>query len=205
MKKGIFLFCLYGILVLTAFTYREPLMDWLNRSDANQLPIMFFLGVLFGVIPIVPFSVFAGMMGAKYGILIGAAVNWIGSVGAAIIFFILTRYFFVHQFQQYITRYNKIKKFDEIISENAFVAVLFSRMLPIIPPPIVNIYSGLSAMKFSVYLLATAIGQIPGMLVYAYLGNQIFASIQSFLFGILLYIAFLLVVLPIYRWWYKGI
>jgi uncharacterized membrane protein YdjX (TVP38/TMEM64 family) len=203
MKKGIFIVILYGLILYFAFLFREPLLAWLEGSDFRQLPMMFLLAVLFGTIPIIPFTVFAGLMGAKYGILIGTAINWTGSVGAATIFFILARYFFINQFQHYISRFNGIKKFDSFISQNAFVAVLFTRMIPIVPPPVVNIYSGLSSMPFKVYFLATAIGKIPGMIVYAYLGNQLFASTQSIILGIVIYGGFITIVIIFYRRWYK--
>ncbi|MFD1040678.1 TVP38/TMEM64 family protein [Virgibacillus byunsanensis] len=203
MKKGIIFVIIYGTILYIAFLFREPIMDWINQSNIAYLPLMFVLAILFGVIPIVPFAVYAGLMGAKYGVWVGATINWTGSVGAAIIFFVLARYFFVKQFQTYISKFKKVKKFDYIITQNAFVAVLFSRMIPIIPPPVVNIYSGLSTMTFQTYLMATAIGQIPGMIVYAYLGNQLFTSIRSFVIGLSIYVAFILIVIPIYRWWYK--
>ncbi|WP_067727430.1 TVP38/TMEM64 family protein [Oceanobacillus damuensis] len=205
MKKGIFIGIIYLIMIYMAFLYREPLMDWLDQSDISQLPFMFFLSVFFGVIPVIPFSVFAGLMGVKYGILLGTVINLTGSAGAAVIFFIFARYFFVQQFQTYIAKFSKIKKFDYTISQNAFVAVLFSRLIPVVPPPVVNIYSGLSTMQFKVYAAATVIGQIPGMIVYAYLGNQLFTSTHAFIFGISIYAGFILLVLIIYRWWFKRI
>lgn len=205
MKKGIIVVIIYGIILYVAFVFREPLMDWLNQSKLSNLPLMFFLSVLFGVIPVVPFAFFGGIMGAKYGVLIGTVINLTGSVGAAAIFFVLARYFFVHQFQQYISKFNKIKKFDYIISQNAFIAILFSRVIPIIPPPVVNIYSGLSSMRFNTYIMATAIGQIPGMIIYAYLGSQLFTSFHTFVLGALIYIGFIILMIPVYRWWYKGI
>ncbi|MBP1969114.1 putative membrane protein YdjX (TVP38/TMEM64 family) [Virgibacillus natechei] len=203
MKKGIIAVIVYGTILFIAFLYREPLLTWLDESDLSQLPFMFFLAIFFGVIPVIPFSVFAGIMGAKYGVWIGAIINWTGSIGASAIFFLLARYFFVRQFQRFISRYKKVKKFDYIISQNAFIAVLFSRMIPIVPPPVINIYSGLSTMLFSTYMAATALGQIPGMIVYAYLGNQLFTSFQFFFLGISIYLGYVLLVILIYRWWYK--
>ncbi|GAB3058284.1 TVP38/TMEM64 family protein [Virgibacillus ainsalahensis] len=204
MKKGIIVGVVYGIILYIAFLFRDPLMEWLDHSDLSQLPLMFFLAVFFGVIPIIPFTVFAGVMGAKYGVWIAAAINWTGAFGAAIIIFLLARYFFVDQFQNYIKRYDKIKKFDSIFWHNAFIAILISRMIPIIPPPAVNIYSGLSTIMFKTYGVATAIGLIPGMIMYAYLGNQLFTSIQSFIAGVLMYTVFIFIVIVFYRWWYKG-
>jgi uncharacterized membrane protein YdjX (TVP38/TMEM64 family) len=203
MKKGILFLFFYGIALFIAFLYREPLLAWLNEGDLTQLPLMFVLGVFFGVIPVVPFSVFAGLMGAKYGVWIGASINWVGSVGASAIFFMLARHFFVTRFQNYISRFNGIRKFHQIVSRNAFIAVLFSRMIPVVPPPVVNVYSGLSSMLFKTYISATMIGKIPGMIAYAYLGSELVTPHHSLLFGISLYAGFLVFVLLLYRWWYK--
>jgi uncharacterized membrane protein YdjX (TVP38/TMEM64 family) len=203
MKKGATFFIIYGIILYIAFLYRDPLLNWLNQSDLSQLPLMFFLAILFGIIPVIPFTVFAALMGAKYGTWIGSAINWIGTIGASAIFFILARYFFVHQFRKYISRFKKIRKFDDIINRNAFVAVLFVRMIPIVPPPVVNIYSGLTSMRFKIYILATAIGKIPGTIIYAYLGNHLFTSNRSIILGLFIYLVFIIVVVLLYRWWYK--
>ncbi|MGJ9457312.1 TVP38/TMEM64 family protein [Oceanobacillus sp. CF4.6] len=203
MKKGIVVVILYGVILFLAFLFRKPLLIWLDYSDFSQLPLMFFLAIFFAVIPVIPFTVFAGLMGVKYGVWIGATINWIGSVGAAVIFFVLARYFFVEPFQAYIARYQKVKKFDYIISQHGFIAVLFSRLIPIVPPPVINIYSGLSTMQFRIYFIATAIGQIPGMIVFAYLGNQLFSSFHSFTLGISVYAGFVIMMMVLYRFWYK--
>jgi len=204
MKKGLIGLTLYGVILIIAYINKEAIIGWLQNSDLSQLPIMYFLAILFGVIPIIPFSVFAGLMGAKYGVWIGASINWIGTIGAAAIFFLLARSFFVKQFQTYVTKYKGIKKFDSIISENAFLAVLFCRVIPIVPPPVVNIYSGISSMPFKVYFAATALGKIPGMFVYAYLGNHLFDSTKALIIGISVYIGFMLLIIIVYRWWYKS-
>lgn len=195
---------LYTALLYIAFLNRGPLLDWLHQSDYNQLPAMFLLSILFSIIPIVPYTVFAGVMGAKYGVFIGSFVNWVGSVGAAFFFFVSVRYFFFDPFRNFIRRYEKVETFDEMIGRNGFIAVLFGRLLPMIPTPVVNLYSGLSSITFRQYMLATAIGQIPNVVIYAYLGNQLFTSIQAAALGVFLYASFLLVILSLYYWWYKS-
>lgn len=203
MKKIIVVVFIYATLLFIAFLYRKPLLDWVRETDYSQLPFMFVLALLFSVIPIVPYSVFAGLMGAKYGILLGAVVNWVGAVGAAMIFFLLIRYLFYTPFQRWMERYEKVQKFDDMFARNGFIAVLFGRMIPIIPMPVINIYSGLSTMPFSQYMLATAIGQIPDVVLFAYLGNQLFRSFESAVYGFLIYASFLLIVFFCYYWWYK--
>lgn len=204
MRKGLFFVIIYGVILLTVFSYRDFLLNWLNNSDYSQIPFMFFLSVLLSVVPIFPFSVFAGMMGAKYGIWFGSMINWFGSVGAAILFFVLARYFFINEFKQYVSRFKSTKTMNGILNRNTFSTVLLARIIYIIPPPVINIYSGLSTMSFKTYFFATAIGQVPAMVVYAYLGNQLFTSVQTFIQVLVLYIGFILIVLLIYRRWFNG-
>ncbi|MGM0923073.1 MAG: TVP38/TMEM64 family protein [Bacillota bacterium] len=204
MRKVLFFAIIYGVILLTVFYYREILLKWLNDSDFSQIPIMFFLSVVLSVVPIIPFSVFAGMMGAKYGIWIGSMINWFGTVGAAIIFFVLARYFFINEFKQYVSRFKSFEKLNGIINRSSFITVLLARLIYIIPPPVINICSGLSSMSFKTYFFATAIGQIPAMIVYAFLGSQLFTSVQTFVQGLVLYLGFILSVLLIYRKWLKG-
>jgi hypothetical protein len=41
------------------------------------------------------------------------------------------------------------------------------------------------------------------MIVYAYLGNQLFTSVHTFMYGLAVYLGFILIVLFIYRRWLK--
>ncbi|WP_047155244.1 TVP38/TMEM64 family protein [Aneurinibacillus tyrosinisolvens] len=204
MKKGVFLAIIYGIVLITAFYFRDFLLHWLHESDVSHLPFMFFLSILFGLIPMIPFTVFAGTMGAKYGILLGSIINWFGSVGAVVIIFVLVRYLSVNNLQQYANRFKRLNKFNEMIARNAFFSVFIARIIHIIPPMVVHIYSVLSSMSFKTFFLATAIGYIPSMFVYAYLGNQLFTSVQTFVLGLAIYLEFILVVLLFYRWWLRA-
>ena len=198
-----YLLIMYGLLLLIAFYYKDSILNWLQNSDYSQIPFMFFLSVVFSVFPIVPFTIFAGMMGVKYGVWIGGLINWFGNVGAAIIFFLLARYFFVRGFKQYLSRFKGYQKWNQIVNRNSFMTVMFARLIFIVPAPVINIGSGLSSIPFRTYFLATAIGEMPSMLVYAFLGNQIFTSIQTFIYGLSLYLGFVLVIWLIYRRWIK--
>jgi diketogulonate reductase-like aldo/keto reductase len=62
---------------------------------------------------------------------------------------------------------------------NIFFAILFSRMIPIIPPPVINIYSGLMKISFRTYFSASFFGMIPPMFMYAYGVEQVFSSLQN--------------------------
>lgn len=203
MKKWLII-VIYLIVITISFFNREFLMNWIENSDPSYLPFMFLLSTFFATVPVVPFALFAGIMGAKYGVLIGLLINWLGGLSASVIYFLLSRYMFADFLKKYIKQYKGINKFNSMIEKNAFFAILFARMVPIIPPPVVNIYSGLAKISFLTYFSASAIGKIPPMFIYAYGGVQIFLSFHNFLFGISAYFVFLLIIFLIYRTWLRS-
>jgi uncharacterized membrane protein YdjX (TVP38/TMEM64 family) len=203
MKKWLILLIIYPVIIYVFYQHREAILTWINEGDLTYLPMMFLLSAVISVFPVIPFVVFAGLMGAVYGVFWGAAINWFGSVAAAALYFILARYSFASYLRTYIKRYRKLDRFTDLVERNAFVAVLFARTLHIVPPPVTNIYSGISTMPITTYLLATGLGQIPGMLVYAFLGVHLFSSLHDALVGISIYIVFLLFVVTVYWLWSK--
>jgi len=202
MKKWLILS--YILLVLVGFINKEIVVNWIQTSDTRQIPYMIGLSTLFSIFPIVPFTLFASMMGVKYGVVLGAIINWVGSVIAAFIMFVGIRYFFREQGKVYLTRYKIIKRFHELVEKNSFMAVLFGRILPIIPPPIINVYSAISNMPATTFMGATVLGKIPGMIVYAYIGDKLFTSFYQLVKGLSIYVVFLVLIFMIYKIWLKS-
>ncbi|MCQ6275802.1 TVP38/TMEM64 family protein [Bacillus sp. V3B] len=200
MKKW-WILIVYTIILAIGLFHKGWILSWIQKSDPSDLPIMFLLAILTATIPIIPFTLFAGVMGAKYGVLIGTLINWFGGVSAAIVYFLFSRFYFKNFFSNYLKRVKGIQRFQILLEKNAFIAILLVRMTAIIPPPVVNIYSGVSNIPFGTFFTATAIGQIPPMFIIAYSGEQIFSSILNLLLGIFAYLVFLLSILLIYKVW----
>ncbi len=62
---------------------------------------------------------------------------------------------------------------DNWVSRNGAKAILFTRIVPIIPFDMISYVSGVTKMNFSDYFIATVIGSIPRILLLVYLGNII--------------------------------
>ncbi|EGL83370.1 SNARE associated protein [Caldalkalibacillus thermarum TA2.A1] len=204
MKKWLCLLSVYMLVLYFSYHYRQPLLDWINQGDLSQFPLMLFVAVFLAVFPVIPFTLFAGVMGAKYGVILGTLINWFGAVSSAAIFFFLARSAFGSYFGKAIQRFKKLDKLTDMVEKNAFLAVLFVRLVPIVPTPVVNIYAGISNMSFLSYFLATAIGQIPGMFVYALCGKQMFSSPSVLMWTLGGYLLFMLAVFGLYSLWYGG-
>ena len=200
MKKWLLLF-LYALIFAIGFVYRDVLLNWLSSDSLHLLPFMFLAAVFLGLFPVIPFGIFAGMMGAKFGPFWGTLINWTGSVVSAFLFFLFIRYGYQKAGRDYLTKSPRLAVFTRAFEQNAFIAVLFARLIPIIPSPVINIYAGISAIPILSFALATAIGKIPTMLVFAFLGNQLFYNAQRSFLTLLCYAGFLGLVYLLYRVW----
>jgi uncharacterized membrane protein YdjX (TVP38/TMEM64 family) len=203
MKKWLIIIP-YLFIILISYHNKDELIQWIKSDDPSLLPYMVVLSVFIAVFPVVPFSLFAGVMGVKYGPITGGLINWLGSVAAAALFFVLTRNAYAVFLRSYIARFKGLNKFNQLIEQNSFLAVYFARVIHIVPTPVINIYSGISTMTFSTFLLATILGQMPGMFLYAYIGDQILGAPKNIIIGVSFYLAFVLTTFLIYRFWYRG-
>lgn len=68
---------------------------------------------------------------------------------------------------------SRLGPFQEGFAKNAFNYLLTLRLIPLFPFFMVNLVSGLTRVNVGTYMLATAIGIIPGSFVYAYAGRQL--------------------------------
>ncbi|AXT86289.1 TVP38/TMEM64 family protein [Aeromicrobium sp. A1-2] len=65
---------------------------------------------------------------------------------------------------------DRVRKVDAQIGERGFLTVLGARLLPVIPFTTINYIFGLTSVKLRAYVIATAVGIIPGTAVYVAVG-----------------------------------
>lgn len=104
------------------------------------------------------------------GILATLFIN-IGATTGATLAFLTARYLLRDTVEQKFRKW--MGPFQEGFSKNAFSYLLTLRLIPLFPFFVVNLVSGLTRVNVGTYMLATAIGIIPGSFVYAYAGRQL--------------------------------
>ncbi|MGG1662576.1 TVP38/TMEM64 family protein [Brevibacillus sp. NRS-1366] len=192
---------IYALILTIGFLNSNLLISWLKSQDMFLLPYMFPLAVFIGLFPVIPYGLFGGIMGAKFGPLWGAFINWTGSFGSAFLMFVYFRYGYQKAGRSFLAKYHQLDRFTNAFESNAFVAVLFARLIPIIPSPVINVYSAISIIPPLSFALATAIGKIPTMLVYSIVGDQVFTSFHRTFVTLLIYLSFVGLAYLIYRRW----
>ena len=106
--------------------------------------------------------------GALFGLGWGTAYAWLGAMAAAVLAFELGR-LLGHDAVQKITR-GRLDAAQRVLDEHGFAAMLAIRLTPVFPYLAVNYGAGLSSLARRDYLLATALGILPGAVAYVAVG-----------------------------------
>lgn len=201
MFKKISIALLYVAIGYLLFLYGKDLLIWLQTT--NRLSLVTIVAVLMALFPLIPYPFVGGVIGAAFGPVSGTIITWIGSAVASILMFLFVRYGYKDWGLKVLHGNKWLSKVTSLFEQNAFLAILFSRLLPMIPSIIINVYSALSRVSFLAYAIASSLGKIPAMLLFAIVGDKAFNDPRNIMTTILIYGLFLLVTLSVYRLWQK--
>lgn len=196
MKKFLIV-SIYLLIIFLLMTYRSSVLNWIQTGDMSII-LMFGILLFFGLFPVIPYGVVGGLAGVKFGLFIGSLLNLTASTLAAILMFWVVKKNFIHSSNVENTRLNDFK---HLLMENAFLAIVFARMIPIIPAQLVNIVAALVQINSLTFFSATIIGKIPAMFIFAFIGNQLFTNPQNIMTVLLIYLVFIVIVYIVYRDW----
>ncbi|KZS47939.1 hypothetical protein AWU65_19450 [Paenibacillus glucanolyticus] len=182
MKRW-FIPAIYAAVLALGFTYRAEIMDWLRGEPSLFLMVM--LATLLALFPIAPYKVVIAVLGYAYGTIWAAAISWFGTTVAAILLYAAVRALYKENGRRLLRKYAAAEMFTTAVERRPFQAILLARLLPVIPQMAVNIYAGVASIPFWTYTAASAIGKIPAILLYAWMGSglaehpAIFAAIAA--------------------------
>ncbi|WNS79991.1 VTT domain-containing protein [Domibacillus sp. DTU_2020_1001157_1_SI_ALB_TIR_016] len=193
IKRIVSIAVLAGILLL-GITQKEGLLAIVNEGGTYAVLVSMLLVAICVFVPIVPFPVLAGLIGGIFGTAEGVLVTLSGSMIGTMLFFYIARYGFKEWAQAKLDRYPQVKDYEDKLHKNAFLAILLVRLVPVVPSPVVNIVCGLSRVNGFVFLIASAIGKLPNILLLSFAGAS-FAENKWFSFG--LYGVYVLIIMAV--------
>jgi uncharacterized membrane protein YdjX (TVP38/TMEM64 family) len=204
MYKKLSIAILYLGIAYIIYVYGELILDWIEHARIEHIPITATVATIMALFPIIPYPIVGGFIGAAYGPALGGFVTWLGSTLASLIMFLVVRYGYQDWGLHILHKYRTLGKLTILFEKNAFLTILFTRLIPIIPSIIVNIYSALSRVSFVSYALASSIGKIPAMLLFALVGDQLLTNPKNIIIIIVVYGVFLAVTFYFYNLWKKN-
>ena len=147
----------------------EQIKVFIN-SFGSIAPIIYI--ILFALVPLTffPDSVLAIASGMAFGLVKGTIYTMIGAlIGGSLAYFIA-----YYLGKDVILKLTKNKHKLDFLSKGhrEFYSVLILRLIPLVPFDIISYGSGLSGIKYKNFLAATAIGIIPGVVIFSNLGDK---------------------------------
>lgn len=110
-------------------------------------------------------------IGFLFGLWVGTAMILISATLGATFVFLATRYIFAETVSRRMG--TTVKKVISEFRENDFNYLLFLRLVPLFPFWLINLATAFTPIKVQTYVLATAIGIIPGAFVFTNLGQSL--------------------------------
>jgi uncharacterized membrane protein YdjX (TVP38/TMEM64 family) len=120
------------------------------------------------LLPAAPLTIGAGLL---FGPVLGTATALVGATIGATGAFLVGRVLGRGAVEQFGGQ--RVAALDRYLSRRGFVAVLLVRLVPLFPFNLTNVVAGVTGIPIRDYLLATAVGIIPGTVAYAALGGTI--------------------------------
>ena len=147
----------------------EPLArSWM--ADAGWSGAAAVIGLLaIDIFIPVPSSIVMVLSGAAFGVWWGALLAFAGSIGGEWLGFELARRYGSSWFSRFIGDEEERQRLNRILMTHGVAAVAITRALPVVMETM-SIVAGVSTMPRRTFLLASAAGTAPIVVVYAYAG-----------------------------------
>jgi len=119
----------------------------------------------------IPGSVLTLAAGAAFGLVAGTVYALIGATTGASLAFLVARYLARSHIERRLVSYPKLRAIDTAVEHQGRKVVLLLRLSPLFPFNALNYALGLTAVRFRDFLLGSAVGMVPGTLMYVYAGH----------------------------------
>ncbi|MBK8295406.1 MAG: TVP38/TMEM64 family protein [Solirubrobacterales bacterium] len=146
------------------------LESWVDSAGAFA-PLAFILAYVVLTMLLFPGSIATVASGALFGPVWGSVLTVIGATIGATAAYLIAQH--LGRDRVHASLGPRLLRFDESLTRTGFISVLILRLLPIAPFNVSNYALGVTGIELRPYVLATAIGIVPGTVAYVALGSTI--------------------------------
>lgn len=170
-----------AIALLPADRLLLELQAW--AATAGPVAPLLVTGLLaVGILLMLPFSPLMMLAGFLFGPLLGLAVVWTAGLLASAAAFWIGRRLARPWIERRIRHNGTFLAIDRAIRRKAFLVVLLTRLVMLLPYPALNYSLGLTSVGMLPYLAGTNLGMIGPMFLFVYLGASA-ANLAAILAG----------------------
>lgn len=179
--KSVFYLQLLGFATLAGLAYwlirHYPVTEWIGWAQKRIAEMGVWGGALYPLLfavcnlLLLPGGVLAMGSGLFFGLWWGTALNIVGTVLGAAVAFFLSRKLGRAWLERHLLRHGKWSALDQAIAREGWKIIFLSQIHPLFPTSLLNYLYGVTRIRCSTCLLWIALGQTPGLFLYAYLGT----------------------------------
>lgn len=107
--------------------------------------------------------------GAIFGVVVGSLLNWIGATAGATGAYVFGRWLGRDSLRELLG--DRAGKVNTLAADHGFWTILRLRLIPLVPFNALNLGAGAAGVRLRDYVLATALGILPGTVVYTYFAD----------------------------------
>jgi uncharacterized membrane protein YdjX (TVP38/TMEM64 family) len=166
-----------GIIALFIASTKYPVVDWIGdvRDYVEKLGI--WSGIVYPLtyalcnLLLLPGGILSMGSGFFFGLWWGFFLVFIGNLLGAALAFVIARNVGRQRIEALLSNNRKLRVLDQTIGRHGWKIVLLSQLNPLAPTSLLNYLYGLTRVRLSRCLLWIALGQTPGLFLYAFIGT----------------------------------
>jgi len=164
------------IALFTAST-KYPIVDWIGAAREYVQQLGFWSGVVFPIayaacnLLLLPGGILSMGGGFFFGIWWGFFLVLVGNLLGAAFAFVIARKVGRQRIDRLLSNNRRLRILDGAIERHGWRIVVLSQLNPLAPSSLLNYLYGLTRVRLSRCLLWVALGQSPGLFLYAFIGT----------------------------------
>ena len=115
--------------------------------------------------------------GAIFGLTLGSMLNWLGAVLGASGSYLLARVLGKDALRGMMGKLGG--KLETLSTEHGFSSVFRLRLIPVMPFNVLSLAAGAAGVPFREFVAGTALGIIPGTIIYTYFAESLIAGVSG--------------------------
>ncbi len=165
-----------GVLFLTA-SHFLPIADWIAQVQEKVMRLGVWSAIWYPLlyagcnVLLLPGGLLSIGGGFFFGLWWGFFIVLIGNVTGAAISFYLSRWLGRRWLRRKLMRNPTLEALEPAVEREGWKIILLSQLHPLFPTSLLNYLYGLTTIRFRTCILWVAIGQAPGLFLYAYIGT----------------------------------
>ena len=171
------LLVLAGIVSFAALFRTLPVTEWLeqlarlNEQHPVAVPLAYIAAVTIATVAFFPGWISMMLGGLLFGLLPGLPFALLGITAGAFGAFLAGRALGRSWIERRMGDSLKLQALDEAVKTRSFYIVFLTRFAIVLPFNVLNYAFGLTRVTATTYIAATALGMLPAVLLYVYLGT----------------------------------